>query len=73
MMTVRRSKNEMSLMALIIKNDAHSLARKACHYVALFQEFVDTPVNGRPSLFCTDSVHQMETYLSHASLVYNKY
>jgi hypothetical protein len=44
--------------------------RYACHYVALFQEFVDTPVNGCPSLFRIDSVHQMETTLSHALLVY---
>jgi hypothetical protein len=29
--------------------------------VALFQEFVDMPVNGRPSLFRIDSVHQIET------------
>jgi hypothetical protein len=28
------------------------------------------PVNGRPSLFRIDSVHQMETSLSHALLVY---
>jgi hypothetical protein len=37
----------------------------------LCQEFVDTPVNGRPSLFRIDSVHQVETFLSHALLVYN--
>jgi hypothetical protein len=42
----------------------------ACHYVALFQEFVDTPVNGHPPLFRIDSVHQMETSLSRALLVY---
>jgi ABC-type microcin C transport system permease subunit YejB len=29
--------------------------------VALFQEFVDTQLNGRPSLFRIDSVHHMET------------
>jgi hypothetical protein len=46
------------------------LFSNACHYVALFQEFVDTPVNGRPSLFHIDSVHKMETFLSHALLVY---
>jgi hypothetical protein len=34
--------------------------------VALFQEYVDTRVNGRSSLFRIDSVHQMETSLSHA-------
>jgi hypothetical protein len=28
--------------------------------VVFFQEFIDTPVNGRPSLFRIDSVHQME-------------
>jgi hypothetical protein len=43
---------------------------KACYYVVLFQEFVDTPVNGRPSLFRIDGVLQMETSLSHALLVY---
>jgi hypothetical protein len=41
----------------------------ACLFVALFQEFVDTPVNGRPSLFLIVSVYQMETSLSHALLV----
>jgi hypothetical protein len=41
-----------------------------CHYAALFQEFVDTPVNGRPSLFRIYSVHQTETSLSHTLLVY---
>jgi hypothetical protein len=46
------------------------LCSKVCHYVALFQEFVDTPVNGRPSLFRIVSVHQMRTSLSHALLVY---
>jgi hypothetical protein len=54
-------------MSLIFKNNARSLGT-ACHYVALFQ-FVDTPVNG-PSLFRIDSVHRMETSLSHALLVY---
>jgi hypothetical protein len=33
--------------------------------VALFQDIVDTPVNGRPSLFRIFSVYQMETSLSH--------
>jgi hypothetical protein len=47
----------------------YSLFSKAGHYEALFQIFVDTPVNGRPSLFRIDSVHQMET-LTHALLVY---
>jgi hypothetical protein len=45
------------------------LFSNACKYVALFQKFVDTPVNGRPSLFRIDSAHQMETSLSHALLV----
>jgi hypothetical protein len=48
-------KNEMSLVINFQK--WCSLFCKACHYVALFQEFVDTPVNGRPSLFRIDSVH----------------
>jgi hypothetical protein len=34
------------------QNDGRS--SKACHYVALFQEFVDTPVNGRPPIFRID-------------------
>jgi hypothetical protein len=38
--------------------------------VALLQEFIDTPINDRPSLFRIDSLHQMETSLSHALLVY---
>jgi hypothetical protein len=42
---------------------------KACHYVPLFQEFVNTLVNGRPSFFRIDSIHQMETSLSQALLV----
>jgi hypothetical protein len=33
-----------------------SLFSKSYHYVALFQELFDTPVNGRPSLFRIDSV-----------------
>jgi hypothetical protein len=44
--------------------------KQAYHYVALFQKIFDTPVNGRPSLFCMDSVHQTDTSLSHALLVY---
>jgi hypothetical protein len=55
-------------MSLIFKNDDFFLAR--CQNVALFQEFVNTQVNGRPSLFRIDSVHQMETSLSHALLIY---
>jgi hypothetical protein len=42
---------------------------KAVHYVALFQKFVDTPVNGRPSLFRIDSVHQMEISISYYFLL----
>jgi hypothetical protein len=60
-------KNEMSLLSLILNNDTHSLVK---HYVALFQKFIDTPINGRPSLFRIDSVHQMEFSLSHSLLVY---
>jgi hypothetical protein len=37
---------------------------KASHYVALFQEFIDTSVKGCPSLFRIDSVHQMESSFS---------
>jgi hypothetical protein len=48
----------------------YSLCNNVGHYVALFEKFVDTPVNGRPSLFRIDSAHQMETSLSHALLVY---
>jgi hypothetical protein len=58
----------MSLKSLIFKNDARSLAMRVT--VALFQEFVDTPVNGCPSLFGIDNAHQMETSLFHALLVY---
>jgi hypothetical protein len=39
--------------------------------MAFFQKFDDTRVNGRLSLFCIDSVHQMETSLSHALLSIN--
>jgi hypothetical protein len=61
-------KNEMSLMSLIFKNDARSLSTRVTMW--LFQKFDDTPVNGRPSLFRIDSVHQMLTSLSHGLLVY---
>jgi hypothetical protein len=40
--------------------------------VVLFQEFVNTSLNGRPSLFCIDSVHMMETSLSHALSINTK-
>jgi hypothetical protein len=46
------------------------LISKAGHYVALSQKIVDTPVNDRPSLFRINSVHKMETSLSHALLFY---
>jgi hypothetical protein len=52
----------MSLMSLTFKNDARSVAS-----VAVFQKIVDTPVNGRPFLFCIDSVHQTETSLTKRS------
>jgi hypothetical protein len=58
MMTVRRSENRNV-------NNFQKIFFKVCHYVALFQEFVDTLVNGRPSLFRVDRVHQMEASLSH--------
>jgi hypothetical protein len=69
MMTVRRSKKWDVINVINIQKWC-SLFSKECHYVALFQEFVDTPVNGRPSLFRIDSVHQIVSSLSHALLVY---
>jgi hypothetical protein len=69
MMTVRRSK-KWNVINVINFQKWYSLFSKAGHYVALFQKFVDAPVNSRPSLFRIDSVHQMETSLSHALLVY---
>jgi hypothetical protein len=69
MMTVRRSK-KWNVIDVINFQKWCSLFSKECHYVALFQEFVDTPVNGRLSLFRINSVHQMKTSLSHALLVY---
>jgi hypothetical protein len=56
-------------MSLIFKK-WYSLFSKTGHYVALFQTFVDMPINGRPSFFRIDTVHQMEISLSHALLVY---
>jgi hypothetical protein len=41
--------------------------------VALFQKFVDTSLNDRPSLFRIDSVHQMVTSLSHSVHQYKVY
>jgi hypothetical protein len=52
-------------MSIFFKNDATLLQDGR---VARFQKY--TPVNGRPSLFRIDSVHQMATSLSHALLVY---
>jgi hypothetical protein len=42
-------------MSLIFKNDARSLASRVT--MGLFLAFVDTPVNGAPSLFGTASVY----------------
>jgi hypothetical protein len=69
MMTVRRSK-KLNVINVINFQNWYSLFNKACHYEALFQEFIDTPVNGRPSLFRIDSVYQMKISLSHFLLVY---
>jgi hypothetical protein len=38
--------------------------------VAFFQIFIDTPVNGLPSLFRIDSVHPIVSSLSYALWVY---
>jgi hypothetical protein len=56
----------MSLMSLTFKNDARLAI------VSLRDTFskIDTPANGRLSLFCIHSVHQTETSLSRALLVY---
>jgi hypothetical protein len=64
-MTVRCYKNETSLMSLIIKNDARSLAMRVT--AALFQEFVDSPPRHRMvvHLFRIDSVHEIKTSFSH--------
>jgi hypothetical protein len=56
-------------MSFMFKNHARPISNKAGHYVAL-SKTVDTPVNGLSSLFRIDSVHQMETSLSHALSVY---
>jgi hypothetical protein len=69
MMTIKRSKKWDVINVINIQKWC-SLFSKACHYVAVFQEFDDTPVNDRPSLFRIYSVHQMETSPSHALLVY---
>jgi hypothetical protein len=69
MMTVRRSKKR-NVINVVNFQKLYSLFSIAGHYVALFQKFVDTPVNGRPSLFRIDSVLQMETSLSHALLIH---
>jgi hypothetical protein len=62
MMTVGRSK-KLHVINVINFQKWYLLFSKVSHYVALFQEFVDTPVNGRPSLFRIPS-------LPHALLVY---
>jgi hypothetical protein len=53
----------------MFKNDARSLARQSL--CGSLSKNVDTPVNGRPSLFGIEGVHQMETSLSHAFLAIN--
>jgi hypothetical protein len=68
MMAVKRSKTR-NIINVINFQKWYSLFSKVCHYVELFQKFIDTPVNGN-SLFGIDSVHQMETSLSHALFVY---
>jgi hypothetical protein len=45
---------------------AHYQGESLC---ASLSKIIDTPVNGRPSLFGIHSVHQMETFLFHALLV----
>jgi hypothetical protein len=49
----------MSLMTLVLKNDAHSLAMRVTMRLS-FQNYTDTPVNGRPSLFRINRVHPMD-------------
>jgi hypothetical protein len=58
--TVRGSK-KLNIINIINFQKWYSMFSKSCHYVALFEEFVDTPVNDRPSIFRIDSVHHMET------------
>jgi hypothetical protein len=70
MMTVRCFKklnviNDVSFL----KSGHYVCVVKTGHCVALFQKFVDILINGRPSFFRIDSVHQMETSLSDALLV----
>jgi hypothetical protein len=67
MMTVGRS-NKWNVINVVNLQKWYSLFSWASHYVALFQKFVDTPVNGRSFLFRIDS--DMENSLSHALLVY---
>jgi hypothetical protein len=55
-------------MSFVFKNEARSLTRRVTLRHSI-KKIVDN-VNGRPSLFGTDSVHQMETSLSHALLIY---
>jgi uncharacterized membrane protein (DUF485 family) len=67
MMTVRRSK-KFNVINVINFQNWYSLF--SLSLLALFKEFIDTPINGRLSLFRIDSVHHMQTSLSHALLVY---
>jgi hypothetical protein len=68
-MTVKRSKKLIVINVVNIQK-LYSLFSEAGSNVAFFQKFVGTPVNGCPSLYRIDSVHQVETALSHALLVY---
>jgi hypothetical protein len=69
MTAVRRSK-KWNVINVINFQKRYSLLSNVCHYLALFQEFVVTLVNGRPSVIRIYSVNQMETSLFHALLVY---
>jgi hypothetical protein len=56
----------MSLMSLMFKNDARSLASLVTMWLSVKK--IKYARNGRPSLF--GGVHQIETSLFHALLVY---
>jgi hypothetical protein len=63
-----RGFKKWKVINVVFKNDARSL-----HGVSLrgtLSKIIDTPVYGRPSFFRINSVHQIETSLSHALLVY---
>jgi hypothetical protein len=51
-------------MFLIFKNDARSLARRVTMWF-FFQEFIATPVNGRPFLFRIDSERSTARHAIH--------